>query len=302
MVLSLAKINWKITERNDNKRMAKQALPEGILQDNDIPYLDDGNKMHMLDVYYPEGAYEDLPVIIDIHGGGWMYGTKELNKIYCLYLAKRGFVVFNMNYRLVPETTIPNQLRDISAALIKIEKLIESYRCDKSRVYLTGDSAGGQLAGFTACIQNSARLQEVFDFKPSGIDFAAVGLTSPAPFLDFGGITNVYTKVMTSEKEKEALGKYLNFDALLEVSKIPPTFFVTSSGDFIARAQTRKAYNAIVKSGTSAKLVDWEKTGGKNLPHVFSVLEPMSDAGAKSIDDMIEFFLTHSVKPATATK
>lgn len=44
----------------------------------DIPYISDGNKYHLLDIYYPENAAEKLPVIIDIHGGGLMYAEKRL--------------------------------------------------------------------------------------------------------------------------------------------------------------------------------------------------------------------------------
>lgn len=302
MLISLLEGFWKKIEKDDNKRISAQALPENVHEDNNIPYLDDGSSAHMLDVYYPEGAAAPLPVIIDIHGGGWMYGTKELNKNYCLYLAARGYVVFNMSYRLVPEVTMPRQLEDISYALIKISQLLDEYPCDKAHIYLTGDSAGGHLAAFTACIQGSSKLRELFNFKANNMAFAAVGLTSPVAFLAPGGIVEVYTRLMTSSEDKARLGKYLNLDALLEEARIPPTYLVTSSGDVVARAQTHRAYNAIVKSGAHAKIVDWKKTNGKNLPHVFSVLEPMSEEGAKSIDDMLEFFLRHSVEVLAAVK
>ena len=52
------------------KRIASQTEPEGLEQILDIPYIDDGEKGHLLDIYYPQGTTEKLPVIIDIHGGG----------------------------------------------------------------------------------------------------------------------------------------------------------------------------------------------------------------------------------------
>ena len=68
------KFFWnKIVAGNDAKRMAKQNLPDGIVAVVDIPYIDDGKKEHLLDIYYPEGTEAPLPVIIDIHGGGLMY-------------------------------------------------------------------------------------------------------------------------------------------------------------------------------------------------------------------------------------
>lgn len=57
------------------------------------------------------------PVIIDIHGGGWMYGTKEINKNYCLVLAQNDYVVVNINYRLAPDFSVADQLRDCFSPL-----------------------------------------------------------------------------------------------------------------------------------------------------------------------------------------
>lgn len=90
-----------------------QTPTAGVEQITDVAYLDDGLKEHMLDVYYPEGASAKLPVIIDIHGGGWMAGSKEINKNYCLAIAKRGYCVFNLNYRLAGEYRFHEQIEDI---------------------------------------------------------------------------------------------------------------------------------------------------------------------------------------------
>lgn len=85
----------------------------------DIAYIDDGNVYHKLDVMYPDNlkSGEKLPVIIDIHGGGWMYANKDLNDNYCLSLADRGYVVFNISYRLVPDVTVNEQIQDVAYAL-----------------------------------------------------------------------------------------------------------------------------------------------------------------------------------------
>ena len=88
------KLVWKNTERGDMKRLATQSAPVGVTEICDIPYINDGKWQHKLDVYFPENMEnEKLPVIIDIHGGGWMYGDKELNKPYCLTIASKGNVV-----------------------------------------------------------------------------------------------------------------------------------------------------------------------------------------------------------------
>ena len=85
---TVLKLFWKNTERMDNKRIASQTPTPGIKAICDIPYINDGERAHLLDIYYPESTKETdrLPVIIDIHGGGWLYGYKEINKYFCLKL------------------------------------------------------------------------------------------------------------------------------------------------------------------------------------------------------------------------
>ena len=58
-----------------------------------------------------------LPTVVDIHGGGWMYGDRHLNRSYCMYLASRGYAVMGMSYRLVPEVTVAGQVQDVFASL-----------------------------------------------------------------------------------------------------------------------------------------------------------------------------------------
>ena len=54
---------WKVTEKADAKNHATQSLPAGIKEENNFAYIDDGNKYHMLDVYYPQNTSSPLPVI-----------------------------------------------------------------------------------------------------------------------------------------------------------------------------------------------------------------------------------------------
>ena len=73
----------------------------------------------MFDAYYPAENDGKLPVIIDIHGGGWMYADKDLNIFYNQYLASRGFLVFSVSYRLVPSVAVPDQLRALGSRVFR---------------------------------------------------------------------------------------------------------------------------------------------------------------------------------------
>ena len=98
-IVKIMQMVWRFCDGGDKSKHAKQNPPQNIEILSDIAYIDDGNYYHKLDVMYPNNISENdkLPVIIDIHGGGWMYGDKGLNENYCRALADRGYVVFCIN-------------------------------------------------------------------------------------------------------------------------------------------------------------------------------------------------------------
>ena len=76
----------KCMAKHDKKYKSGQPLPEGV-ETAEYDYLDDGHEMHKLNVYRPRNMGATLPLIIDIHGGAWVYGDKELNNGLCMFLA-----------------------------------------------------------------------------------------------------------------------------------------------------------------------------------------------------------------------
>ena len=282
---------WGFVKRSDDARLAKQIEPAGITRICDLPYVDDGDRYHMLDVYYPEERSGKLPVIIDVHGGGWMYGDKELNKMYCLNLAKRGYVVFNMSYRLCPSVTIGDQLKDVMAALQWIEAHLGDYPCIADQILLTGDSAGAHLASFAAALLSSEELRKVFDVPECTLKLTALGLVSPVVYLNSGGYMGFYTTRMWGKDfEKLPTYPFMNLDALLPFAKMPPTFLVSSSGDFMAKEQARRAYADFQAHSIPVTLMDFPTFEGEDLPHVFSVIYPESKAGVMAIEGMLKVF------------
>ena len=289
--ISICKAFWSMVEKSDAKNIASQTEPEGIKRICDIPYIEDGNPLHLLDVYHPENAHGNLPVIIDIHGGGWMYGTKDLNKIYCLNLAKRGFTVFNISYRLVPEVTVYEQLKDVMAALDYIARHLDDYPCDRNNIMLTGDSAGGMLASYAAALLTSEKLRGVFGTAAPDLKLKTLLLTSPVASAKEKGIMSVYTTKMWGKGYRKAPGyDYMNFDEIAKEAEFPPTCLITSSGDSMALKQTREQAELLKNMGVDVLLLDYPKYDGVDLPHVFSVLASESKAGKDAIDKAIAFY------------
>lgn len=291
-VIKMMQMIWYFCSSGDAAKHAKQTPPE-VEMVKDIPYIDDGNLYHMLDVYYPKGmaADEKLPVIIDIHGGGWMYATKDLNEYYCRALADRGFTVFSISYRLVPDVVMTELIQDVQVALKWINDNMDNYPCDTESIMLTGDSAGGMLTVYSQVLMQSAELREVFGTVDAGLDIDAMLLTSPAPYTKNGAMS-IYTKLLWGRDYKDRpTYKYMNLDEIIDyASDLPPTYLITSSGDDIAHDSTVKAYELLQSKGVNAVLKDYDKFEGRSLPHVFSVLEPFDEIGSSTIDDAVAFY------------
>ena len=82
------------------QRITANLNPYGVHILRDIPYLGDARTEHLLDVYAPTQSTAPMPVIVEIHGGGYIACNKEINAQHGQYLASKGFRVVNMNYTL----------------------------------------------------------------------------------------------------------------------------------------------------------------------------------------------------------
>lgn len=295
LIVKIMQVSWKFCDKSDKKRMATQTPPENVVKVKDIPYIDDGNPYHKFDVFYPEGkiSKEGLPVIIDIHGGGWMYATKDLNEYYCMELAKKGYCVFSISYRLVPDVTVNEQIKDCTEALAFIRANMKDYPTNKKTVMLTGDSAGGQLALYSTILNNNPDAREIFGTVDTKLNIKCLLLTSPVTYAKSGGWFSIYTKKMWGKDYKtKSTYNYMDLNEIMELANdMPPTYFITSSGDTLAHDQTVNAYNYFVEKGYECEIEDFtDLRDGKKLPHVFSVLDPFDEYGQKAIDNALDYY------------
>ena len=176
IVISLYKINkvryffvgvvWKAIDWIVNKIAKKAVLPGGIKAQTDIAYVEEGNSKQVLDIYSPVDSKEELPVIIFTHGGGFLAGDKLQTRQYCMTLAKEGYTIFNINYRLAPQNKLMEQVKDVMAAIAWVKLNCHKYCGDKSRVVLAGDSAGAYLTALAANICVNSEVASALDIEP----------------------------------------------------------------------------------------------------------------------------------------
>jgi len=103
-----------------------------------------------LNIIRPKGRTDTLPVVIYVHGGGFHMMSKDTHWPITAVLARAGYLVVSVDYRLAPEHPYPVPLADTCAAVIWVQKNIATYGGDPERLAYAGDSAGGNLVASLA--------------------------------------------------------------------------------------------------------------------------------------------------------
>lgn len=175
----------------------------------DIPYRREGGREHKLDIYRPTDRKGPLPIVLYVHGGGFRILSKNTHWIMALAFARRGYLVFTIDYRLAPRNPYPAAPEDAAAAFAWTVENAERYGGDPARIFLAGESAGANLITSLAIAASYERpepwARAVFDLdvRPRAV-LAACGLlqvSDTARFL----------------RRKAALGTFIN-DRLSEIS------------------------------------------------------------------------------------
>ena len=293
--------------------------PESVDAICDIPYLPDGGydreagqcRGHLLDIYLPHEAVvrggRTTPMYVDIHGGGFTYGYKELNRNFNTHLAERGFAVVSLSYRPAPQTGLKGQLADVQAALRWLRDHLGDYPVNPDAVFVTGDSAGGALALLTLAIEANANAARAFGVEgPTGIGFkggalvcGVYSLASPdaAREAGFGGIGYDRSKRemlagMLGESFFDGLDDadptWLTAEGVVANANLPPLFVLTAGDDFL-EADSLALCAALSRKGADFELSDVKPGRHETLGHVYPVGMTWLDASRRALDDIRRF-------------
>jgi acetyl esterase/lipase len=120
-----------------------------VVNHPDIVFAEhDGTKL-VGDLYLPK-ARAKAPVIVAIHGGGWQIGNRQFYRYWGLFLARAGYAVFAVEYRLAKPGVYPAAVYDVKAAVQFVRAKAAEFDLDPDRIGLVGDSAGAHLASLVA--------------------------------------------------------------------------------------------------------------------------------------------------------
>jgi acetyl esterase/lipase len=152
-----------------------------------VIYLTANNYEAKLDVYARNNITQPVPVVIHIHGGGWVGSMKEADVLALLPYFELRLAVVNVEYRLARVSPAPAAVEDCRCALQWVIRHADEYRFDTSRIVVTGGSAGGHLALMTGMLPSSAGLDRQCrssgELRVAGI-INWYGITDVADLLD----------------------------------------------------------------------------------------------------------------------
>ncbi|MBR1744296.1 MAG: alpha/beta hydrolase [Lachnospiraceae bacterium] len=277
----------------DRKRDEGLKTPESVVRIDDIAYGSDP-AWQVLDVYRPESAGgEKLPVIVSVHGGGWVYGTKENYQYYCMSLAERGFAVVNFSYRLAPEHKFPAALEDTCMVFSWVLAHAEKYGFDPERIFAAGDSAGGHTLALFCAMCANPEYRKHFSFSPpAGFIPAAIALNcavfkiqvSERPEDKFS------TDLMSDYLEHKGSAEELPFVNVPEwiTDKFPQTFLMTAEEDFLKYQLPDVLLKMLEKN--VAFTARYYKASKERLGHVFH-LDIRNEYAKQCNDEECAYFL-----------
>lgn len=276
---------------SDWNRDRKLKIPETVLVRKDLSY-GPGGKWNRLDLVTPRDAKGLLPVIVSIHGGAFVYGTKEVYQYYAASLAENGFAVINFNYRLAPEHRFPAQLEDTERVMAWLLNHASEYGLDPDRVFLVGDSAGAQLACHYAALNSNPEFGKRFSFhRPGRVKFRAVALNCGLyEILPRQGIA--MDPVVRDYLEPGQKMEDPRLDVMGAITEaFPPAYVMTAEEDFLREA-AKPMYERLVNAGVPAKYALWTGSGQTRLGHVFHVNMNLPEA-KQCNREQCEFFRTY---------
>ncbi len=139
---TIPNLDLLLQENRERAKVIKDKL-------NPICDLSYGNEpIQKLDIYAPKNAKE-LPVLIDVHGGGWVAGSKNPRSIPAESIISKNIIWVTIDYGLAPEYRMCDMVSHIRKAVVWIYNNIAQYGGDPSRLYISGQSSGAHLAATT---------------------------------------------------------------------------------------------------------------------------------------------------------
>lgn len=289
--------------KDNKKHFAAKNLHYNVDEICNLNYMNDNSPFHTMDVYGPKDSQDVLPVVMLIHGGGYVACEKFINECQAKFLAEQGFRVVNINYSLMPEVSFFEVVRELFAALHWIEENAASYHFDGNGICVSGDSGGGHYALLVAAVQNSGYLQNYFGVTP--VEAGIRGIAASCPM----------TELRSAKEQKDMTSRFLrknalhssranddtfidnvSFPAVLDKCDFPDIFLLTTPTDPLLYSASKTLHEQLDAKGISHVYREYT-SDTRELGHVFNVVNPEYPESVAANKEILEYFRAH-IHPA----
>jgi len=255
---------WAATARAGAKLALNRSTEVEVLRD--IPYRTvDGHRL-LLDIFRPKGAGPALPGIVMIHGGSWNSGSKEQVEEIAKPVARNGYVVASINYRLAPRWKWPSQIEDSKAAVRWLRRNAAEYGVDPAHIGAIGFSAGAQLAALLGTARDDQYLDGDTPDVSSRVQ-AVITVSGPFDFYRWEqrGPDVDYLAPYLGGTFRERPEAYRAASPILHVTKETPPFLLIDGAEdrLVLPENDDLMMAALEKAGVKAELIRV-----KNAEHV----------------------------------
>lgn len=280
----------EMLNKNDRKRLACASYSlDGVEVLADLSYKDDGDLYHNFDIYYGNSSGNLLPTVVNVHGGGLVYGTKEICKQACVYMAKFGFNVANINYRLLPDVTLRDQIKDVIDGLTYIYENSHRLNLRSDKIFLTSDSAGSFLTLAALALMKDENFREIFGIKAKDIAISGMALISPMTGLLKSGSLSLINEPARRGLTQDQIPFTDDILKALANTILPPTIITTSEEDFI-RDQALSIKNFLDERNIKNIFLDFKKTDSHPLGHGFAITHPNLEESGQVFGEIKDLF------------
>lgn len=168
------------------------AFQQGTILHGNVPYNNDDHSKHLLDIYLPANTKGKVPLVIFIHGGGWLVNDKYADIGYMkktvAAIISSGFALASIDYRFATEAVFPAQVQDCNRAISFLYDNANKYGFDTKKFALMGFSAGGHLASLVGLSKNNSIGNFFMPGTSKSFNFSCVvDFYGPAELLLFPG-------------------------------------------------------------------------------------------------------------------
>lgn len=216
-----------------------------------------------LDVWPAKKKSEEFltPVIVQVHGGGWVGGDKGQVQDWNQWMNDQGYTVFDVQYRMPPEAGWKDEVGDVKSALGWIVENADTYKIDSNRIILMGESAGGNLAMLAAYSMGDKHLSPSTDV-PDVLVKAVINMYGPSD------MTLFYKNNSSMRYVKDVMNQYIGgspseyperYEMLSPISYVqkntPPTItFLGTSDRIVPEEQATLLDEKLTKRGVAHEL------------------------------------------------